>query len=97
MPTNEETEKFAPLMEKAKKAGKALIVDSKMKKLKEVGIRELVEALGKAKSPYAVIFDGVVTKRLAEAAQAKNLDYIVGVRKSAIEGIEKPKILVIKG
>jgi len=96
MPTKEEVEKFTPLMESAKKAGKALIVDSKMKTLKEVGIRELVEALGKAKNPHAIIFDGVVTKRLAEAAQEKNLDYIVGVRKSAVEGIEKPKILVIK-
>ncbi|MCJ7720395.1 MAG: hypothetical protein MUO36_02885, partial [Candidatus Hadarchaeum sp.] len=46
----------------------------------EVQVRSLVESLSRAEGISAVVFDGVVTQKIADIAVDKNLKYIVGMR-----------------
>jgi len=46
--------------------------------------------------PYCVVFDGIVTQRLVDAAAESRVEYIVGINKSAISNTKKVKILTEK-
>ncbi len=71
---------------------KARFFDTKMKKLKEVNVRELLKEIGKTKSTEAIVFDGIVTKRLLEAAEKSKIKQLVGVKKGRIEDSETVKV-----
>jgi DNA primase len=90
----EEETKFKPVMEELKGSLNARLFDAKMTPIKEVPVRELVDTLATEKKPvYAVVFDGIITKRLAEEADKKGIEYLVGVRKGKIEKGLKVKAL----
>jgi DNA primase len=72
-------------LEKIKGKLKARLFDEKKKKMKDVNVKELVETIGKTKKKIdTILFDGIITKRLVEAAEAKGVKNIVGVRKSTV-------------
>ncbi len=71
---------------------KARFFDAKMKKLKEVNVRDLLKEMGKTKSTNSVVFDGIVTKRLLEAAEKGKIKQLVGVKKGRIEDSETVKV-----
>ena len=53
---------------------KARIYDEKGKKIKDVEVKELLEQLQKAKKKVStIVFDGIITNRLVEAAEAKEV------------------------
>ena len=70
----------------------ARFFDAKMKKLKEVSVRELLKEMGKTKATETVVFDGIVTKRLLEAAEKNKIKQLVGVKKGRIEDSETVKV-----
>ena len=43
----------------------------------------------------SVVFDGIITKRLLDAAEQNNIGYLVGVKKGKIENNEKVKVITI--
>ncbi len=59
---------------------KARILDEKLESIKEVPIREVMQAISESQSAKAVILDGIVTQRLVDLAEQKGLKYIGGVR-----------------
>jgi hypothetical protein len=81
--TKEKDEKFERLKENFKKLKgtmKAILVNKALKKLEEVEIQDLDEALDKRKRIYAVLLDGIITERLMEKAKKKKVEYLLGVQ-----------------
>ncbi|MBT4596381.1 MAG: DNA primase [Candidatus Diapherotrites archaeon] len=67
---------------KIKGSLKARFLDNKQKKIKDVTVKEMIEALGKSRKKVdTVMFDGIITKRLLDAAEQKGVKNIIGIRK----------------
>ncbi len=77
---------FKPVLAELKGSMKARILDEKNKVLKEVRVKDVVVEIAKAKNAHAIVLDGVVTKRLVDAAQKAGAKFVVGARKGKIEG-----------
>ncbi|MBI4210463.1 MAG: DNA primase [Candidatus Diapherotrites archaeon] len=87
----EEESAYKPMLQELKGTMNARILDQENKVMKEVKVKDLVAEVGKAKSPHAVIFDGVVTKRLVEAAEKAGAKYVIGARKGKVESMKGVK------
>ena len=63
---------------------KARFYDAKKKKIKDVKVSEMIDAVEKTRKKIDTIaFDGIITKRLLEIAESKGVKNVVGVRKSS--------------
>ena len=81
----EEVKSMQKEFEKLKGKSKARLLDEKGKKIKEVKVKDLLESLKRTKkSVSAVLFDGIVTNRLVEVAEAKKVKTIIGVKRGNI-------------
>lgn len=89
---NEETV-FKPHFDSLKGTMNAKILDSNNKILKEVKVKDVVKELGEAKGANAVVFDGVITKRLISAAEKSGAKYIIGAKKGKLD--EKTSVKTI--
>lgn len=59
----------------------AVLLDAEGKVLKEVEVRNLVNALKESDGLVkSVVFDGVITQRILDLAAEKELDYLIGVK-----------------
>src|SRR3989344_4568213 len=87
----QEQELFKPIFEGLKGSMKAKILGADNEVLKEVKVKDIVAEIGKAKNPQAIVLDGVITKRLVDAAEKAGAKYVIGARKGKIEGNEKVK------
>ncbi|MFA6419369.1 MAG: DNA primase DnaG [archaeon] len=71
--------------DKLKGKSKARILDEKQKKIKDVDVKDLLETITKQKKKiHTIMFDGIITNRLVEAAEAKDVSVIIGVKKGQI-------------
>jgi DNA primase len=93
--TQVERDKFSGLLEKLKGSMKATFYNSKMEEILSTDVRNINEALDKAKGIYAVVFDGIISKRLAEAAEKNSVKYLVGIRKADIGEPKELRALVL--
>lgn len=59
---------------------KARLLNENMETSEEIHVRDLNDRLAQASGVGAVVFDGVVTQRLAEIAVEKGVKYLVGMR-----------------
>jgi DNA primase len=74
---------FSNDFEKIKGKKKARLFDEKNKKIKDVAVKDLADALSKSRKKInTILMDGIVTKRLAETAKENNIKNIIGIRKS---------------
>lgn len=83
--TVEEEAKFKPIIESLRGSFKGKIFDENMKELSTVDVKELLTTLPKQKGAASVVFDGIVTKRLADAADSCGVRYLVGIKKGNFE------------
>ena len=67
----------------------AILLDRELKEIGRVPVGGLFQKLGELEDVYAIIFDGIITKRLLDVAQAKHIRYVVGERLAA--GVRPPK------
>jgi hypothetical protein len=73
-------------LDKLKGKLKARLYDKDKKKIKDVAVKDLLDSVAKSRKKIdTVVFDGIVTKRLVEAAEAKGISNVVGVRKGSAE------------
>jgi len=87
-----DVEKLRKVFEKLKGKSKATLLDSKKKKIKEVDVKDLLKEVQDSKKKVdTVMFDGIITNRLIEAAGAKGVSTIIGVKKGNITPNEKVK------
>jgi DNA primase len=85
-------EKLRKVFDKLKGKSKATLLDSKKKKIKEVDVKDLLSEVQDSKKKVdTVMFDGIITNRLIEAAMAKGVSTIIGVKKGNITPNEKVK------
>lgn len=73
----------------------ARLYDKNLEMITEIEIKDLVDSL-KDVQPHCIVFDGIVTQRLVDAASDSRVEYIVGVNKSAISNTRKVNILTEK-
>lgn len=59
---------------------KAVLFDENNKELKKIPVRELTDALKKSNNISTVVFDGIITQRLLDIANNKNVKEIVGIK-----------------
>jgi DNA primase len=59
---------------------KAVLFDQNDKEIKKIPVRELTDALKKSENISAVVFDGIITQRLLDIANSKNIKEIVGIK-----------------
>jgi len=89
-PRAEETKKEKIITEKQKGYGKildeisgslkAVLFDKNDKELKKIPVRELTDSLKKSDNISTVVFDGIITQRLLDIANSKNVKEIVGIK-----------------
>jgi len=59
---------------------KAVLFDKDEKELKKIPVRELTDSLKKSDNISTVVFDGIITQRLLDIANSKNIKEIVGIK-----------------
>jgi len=59
---------------------KAVLFDKDDKEMKKIPVRELTDALKKSDNISTVVFDGIITQRLLDIANNKNIKEIVGIK-----------------
>ena len=59
---------------------KAVLFDKNDKELKKIPVRELTDSLKKSDDISTVVFDGIVTQRLLDIANSKNVKEIIGIK-----------------
>ena len=89
-PKAEVTKKEKVITEKQKGYGKildeisgslkAVLFDKNDKELKKIPVRELTDSLKKSDNINTVVFDGIVTQRLLDIANSKNVKEIIGIK-----------------
>jgi DNA primase len=72
---------------------KARFLDSDGGVVSEAPIREIMKTLGEASGVNAVVLDGIVTQRLLDLAEQKNVKFVAGIRSGNIT--RKPEGLKI--
>ena len=89
-PTDEDDKKEKVITDKQKGYGKilddisgslkAVLFDKEDKELKKIPVRELTDSLKKSNNISTVVFDGIITQRLLDIANSKNIKEIVGIK-----------------
>ncbi|MFH1234365.1 MAG: DNA primase DnaG [Candidatus Diapherotrites archaeon] len=95
-PSAQEIEQFKPAMDSLKGTLKAKIFDDSMKELEEVSVRDLLKTMKKHKGAKTVVLDGIITKRLLDAAEENGLSTLVAAKEGKIEGSAKTKTIIIQ-
>ncbi len=73
------------ITETAKELGgtlEAVLLNKEMKKVDQLPVRELAEKLQQIQDIDTVVFDGVITQRLIDIAEERNINYLVAARVS---------------
>lgn len=66
----------------------AILLDEKMKQIERIPVSELAEKLQQVKDVDTVVFDGVITQRLMDIADERNIKYLVAARVS--DAVKQP-------
>jgi DNA primase len=84
--------KMLSLLREVKGKLTARLYDKNLEQITEIEIKDLVPSL-KDVQPYCVVFDGIVTQRLIDAAAESGVACIVGINKSDVSNPRSIKIL----
>jgi DNA primase len=68
-----------------KEKQEGIFLNDKLKELKRVSVDKIIDEIKNSKGVTKVIFDGIITQRLIDACDEKNIDTIIGARLSKIE------------
>jgi DNA primase len=103
-PTVEDNAPIVPVEEIAAYKGKlnevkgkriAKFLNKDQKELASVPVRDMVEKLASSKNVHTVVCDGIITKRLVDAAAKANVQLVVGVKRGKI-GESSVKTIVLE-
>jgi len=59
---------------------RARFYNSELASTKEMPVREMMKALEDEKDIYSIVFDGIITQRLADLAENKKIGILVGIK-----------------
>ncbi|HEX54988.1 MAG: DNA primase [Candidatus Altiarchaeales archaeon] len=94
--TKENNKRLLNLLKDVKGKLIARLYDENLELITEIEIKDLIDSL-KDVQPYCIVFDGVVTQRLIDAASESKVKYVVGVNKSAVSDTKNVTVLIEKG
>jgi len=77
--TNEQ-KNYGAVLDEISGSLKAVLFDKNNKEIKKIPVRELTDALKKSDNISVVIFDGIITQRLLDIADSKNVKEIIGIK-----------------
>ncbi len=80
-------EEYIKIFEELKGSLTARILDEDNNMVAEVPVREIWKQLKEIEKAHAIIMDGIVTQRLVDAASAKGVKYLIGVKKTKLEKV----------
>ncbi|MGC8556317.1 MAG: DNA primase DnaG [Conexivisphaera sp.] len=66
-----------------------VLLDSSMSQVSRVPVSKLYQSIQESSGIRAVVFDGIVTQRLLDAAAAKGVEYVIGSR--VADGVKVPE------
>jgi len=78
--SDEKQKNYASMLDEISGSLKAVLLDEKDKELKKIPVRELTDELKKSDNISTVVFDGIITQRLLDIANNKNIKEIVGIK-----------------
>lgn len=76
----EKQKEYAKILDDISGSLKAVLFDKDNKELKKIPVRELTDSLKKSNNISTVVFDGIITQRLLDIANNKNIKEIVGIK-----------------
>ncbi len=76
----EEQKKYGKILNEIAGSLKAVLFDKDDKEIKKIPVRELTDSLKKSDNIASVVFDGIITQRLLDIANSKNIKEIVGIK-----------------
>lgn len=59
---------------------KARFYDEKLVRVTEVPVRDVIKSLGETKGVHAIVFDGIITQRLADLASKQGVKLLIGLK-----------------
>ena len=78
--SDEKQKNYAAMLDDISGSLKAVLFDKRDKELKKIPVRELTDELKKSDNISTVVFDGIITQRLLDIANNKNIKEIVGIK-----------------
>ncbi len=78
--TSDKQKKYNKTLKGISGSLKAVLFDKNEKEIKKIPVRELTDTLKKSNNISAVVFDGIITQRLLDIANSKNVNEIVGMK-----------------
>jgi DNA primase len=88
-----DSKEYAELVSQVKGKKLAKFLDANKKELASVPVKDMVEKISSVKNLHTIVCDGIITKRLVDAAEKSNVQLIVGVKKGKMDK-SKVKIIV---
>jgi len=77
---SEKQKEYGKILDEISGSLKAVLFDKDDKELKKIPVRELTDSLKKSNNISTVVFDGIITQRLLDIANSKNVKEIVGIK-----------------
>ena len=78
--SDEKQKNYSSMLNEISGSLKAVLLDGNGKELKKIPVRELTDELKKSDNISTVVFDGIITQRLLDIANNKNIKEIVGIK-----------------
>jgi len=78
--TSEKQKAYETILNEISGSLKAVLLDENGKELRTIPVRELTDEIKKADNITAVVFDGIITQRLLDIANNKNVREIIGIK-----------------
>ena len=85
----DKTKHYFSILDEVSGSLKAVLLDRNDTEIKKIPVRELTDELKKSKNITTVVFDGIITQRLLDIANIKNITKIVGMKLGNV--VKKPK------
>ncbi|MCK5030089.1 MAG: DNA primase [Thermoplasmatales archaeon] len=95
--SDEKQKNYSSMLNEISGSLKAVLLDGNGKELKKIPVRELTDELKKSDNISTVVFDGIITQRLLDIANNKNIKEIVGIKIGNVVKMPAPvKVLTKK-
>lgn len=78
--TTEKQKNYETILNEISGSLKAVLLDENGKEIRTIPVRELTDEIKKGDNVSAVVFDGIVTQRLLDIANNKNVKEIIGIK-----------------
>ncbi len=87
---------YSKILEDISGSLKAVLFDENGNELKKIPVRELTDEIKKSNNISAVVFDGIITQRLLDIANNKNVKEIVGIKTGNVVKLPKSVKILTK-